>query len=288
MPSPRAASPLSGSFVKSSSVAIRALPVLNALPTKDPSIVRCQPSFTTPLPSGKSMTSWRKWRRSGSGSQTPTTSQCMSGRMLTEIARSRSRGSKFETKVFVMSSNSFSRSLSRCGSVLALGDSWEFNDGSDNEERMLGFPCVKCRTNSRGNSECALLFTFFRAGRRAAKRGHRRQRVHVVPPMHDLAVFDGNHRDEPVVVGGAGRDDLAVYLVFDDHDTRILRSVNDERVRTMQHDAVAVACVERYERLTTIQSLRPAWKNISKLEHDIVGDGIKIVVAIDETGQSLL
>src|SRR3984893_11343826 len=132
------------------------------------------------------------------------------------------------------------------------------------------------------------LFTFARAGRRLAKRSHRRQRVHVVPPMHDLAIFDSNHRNEPVVVGGAGCDYLAVYLVFDDHDTRVLRSVNDERVRAMQDDVVAVACVERHERLTAIQCLGPAWKNISKLELRIVGDGIKIVVAVDETGQTLL
>src|SRR6202030_4175765 len=104
-----------------------------------------------------------------------------------------------------------------------------------------------------------LLFTFSRAGS-LAKRSHRRERVHVVPPMHYLAVFDSNHRDEPVVVGGAGRNYLAVYLLFDDHDTRVLRSVNDERVRAMQDDAVAVACVELHERLTAIQSLRPAWK----------------------------
>src|SRR5271155_1311559 len=34
--------------------------------------------------------------------------------------------------------------------------------------------------------------------------------------------------------------------------------------------------------------LGPAWKNIAKLENHIVGDGIKIVVAVDETGQTLL
>src|SRR6266436_8954668 len=85
--------------------------------------------------------------------------------------------------------------------------------------------------------------------------------------MHDLAGFDSNHRDEPVVVGGTGRDYLAVYLVFDDHDTRVLRSVDDERVRAMQDDVVAVACVEHHERLTTIQCLGPAWKNIRSEEH---------------------
>src|SRR5271156_7239914 len=105
--------------------------------------------------------------------------------------------------------------------------------------------------------------------------------------MHDLAVFDGNHRDEPVVIRGTARDYPAVYLVFDDHHMRVLRSVNDERVRAMQDDAVAVACVKRQERLTTIQYLGPAWENISKLEHRRVGDRIKIVLAVNETGQAL-
>jgi hypothetical protein len=50
----------------------------------------------------------------------------------------------------------------------------------------------------------------------------------------------------------------------------------------MQDDALAVACVERYERLTTIHCLGPAWENISKLEHRIVGNGVEIVVAVDE------
>jgi len=106
--------------------------------------------------------------------------------------------------------------------------------------------------------------------------------------MHDLAVFDGNHRDEPVVVGGGSGDYLAVYLVFDDHDTRVLRPVSDERIRAMQDDALAVACVERYERLATMHCLGPAWENISKLEYRIVGNGVEIVVAVHEAGQTLL
>ena len=71
-----------------------------------------------------------------------------------------------------------------------------------------------------------MLFTFSRAARRLAKRGHRRERVHVVPPMQDLAVFNGNHRDEPVVVGDARRKYFAMYVIFNDHDTRVLGSVN--------------------------------------------------------------
>jgi len=32
------------------------------------------------------------------------------------------------------------------------------------------------------------------------KRSHGCQRVHIVPPLHDLSALDGNDRDEPVVV----------------------------------------------------------------------------------------
>src|ERR1700693_5321014 len=89
------------------------------------------------------------------------------------------------------------------------------------------------RPPPRAPASSALLFTFYCAGRRLAKRGHRRQRVHVVPPMHDLAVFDSYHRQEPVVVWGASSHHLAFYLVFDDHDPGVLRSLNDERFRVM-------------------------------------------------------
>src|SRR5438309_982413 len=32
------------------------------------------------------------------------------------------------------------------------------------------------------------------------KRSHGCQRVHIVPPLHDLSALDGNDRDEPVIV----------------------------------------------------------------------------------------
>src|SRR5258705_5911621 len=104
----------------------------------------------------------------------------------------------------------------------------------------------------------------------------------MVPPLDNLAVLDGNDRDEAVVVGGTVPDYFAVYLVFDNHDTGILRSVRNERIRAMQDDVVAIAHIERHERLTTIKSLGPSWENVSKLEHRVVGNGIEITVAVDQ------
>jgi hypothetical protein len=62
--------------------------------------------------------------------------------MLAETVRRRSRHSKFETKVFVRSRSSVSRSLSICSSGLAPGDFWglmELNKwlGSGEEVLML-------------------------------------------------------------------------------------------------------------------------------------------------------
>jgi len=79
-----------------------------------------------------------------------------------------------------------------------------------------------------------------------------------------------------------------MHLVFDDHDTRILRSVHDEFVRAMQDDIVTVARIECHQRITTAKCPGPSWENISKLEFSIVGDGIEIVVAIDKASQTLL
>jgi hypothetical protein len=50
-----------------------------------------------------------------------------------------------------------------------------------------------------------------------AKRSHRCQRVHIVPPLHNLAVLDSNDRDEPVIVGCARFDNPTVHLIFEDH-----------------------------------------------------------------------
>ena len=68
----------------------------------------------------------------------------MTCRILAEIARSRSRHSKFETKVFVMSRSSFSRSLSLCRSGLALGDSWG-RIGSPISTKNSFFNLTKCQ-----------------------------------------------------------------------------------------------------------------------------------------------
>ena len=78
----------------------------------------------------------------------------------------RSRDSKFETKVFVMSSSNLRRSLSRCVSDLARGDSAEFSEWFGvREGRILASSDVQCRTNSLRKAKvvsCAFSFRWHR------------------------------------------------------------------------------------------------------------------------------
>ena len=79
----------------------------------------------------------------------------MSCRMLAEIARRRSRGSKFETKVFVMSRSNFSRSLSRSSSGLEVGDSLELIELFGMiEEFMLKFSVAHFSIERRSSCQC--------------------------------------------------------------------------------------------------------------------------------------
>jgi hypothetical protein len=66
--------------------------------------------------------------------------------MLAETARRRSRGSKFKTRVLVMSRSSRSRSLSVCSSGLGLAVSREVNGRSGiGEDLIIVTDLVKSR-----------------------------------------------------------------------------------------------------------------------------------------------
>src|SRR5260221_14142886 len=116
----------------------------------------------------------------------------------------------------------------------------------------------------------------------------RGQGVNLSPPLHDLAVLDGNDRDEAVVVGSTRPDCLTMDLVLENRNAGILRSVRDERTRAVEDDVVPIARIERHQRLAAVNSERPSWENVPELEHRDVGKGIEVMVPIDEAGQPLL
>jgi hypothetical protein len=58
----------------------------------------------------------------------------------------------------------------------------------------------------------------------------RSQRVHIISPMNDLSIGDGNDRDEPIVIRHARSQDFAVHLVFDDHNSAVVGMINDKLV----------------------------------------------------------
>src|SRR6202795_2855180 len=77
-------------------------------------------------------------------------------------------------------------------------------------------------------------------------------------------------------------------IVFDDDNARVLRSVYDKRVSAVEDNVVAVARIERHQGVTTTNGLGPSGEMISKFELCIVGDGVEIVVAVHQAGQTLL
>lgn len=77
-------------------------------------------------------------------------------------------------------------------------------------------------------------------------------------------------------------------IVFDDDNARVLRSVHNERVSAVEDDVVAVARIECHQGVTTTKCLGPSGEMISKFELRVVGDGVEIVVAVDQAGQTLL
>src|SRR5205085_11703111 len=83
-------------------------------------------------------------------------------------------------------------------------------------------------------------------------------------------------------------DNLTMDIVFDDDNARVLRSVHDKLVSAVEDDVVAVASVECHQGVTTTNSLGPSGEMISKFKLRVVGDGVEIVVAVDQAGQTLL
>src|SRR5258706_6653544 len=77
-------------------------------------------------------------------------------------------------------------------------------------------------------------------------------------------------------------------IVFDDDNARVLRSVHNELVSTVEDDVVAVARIECHQSVTTTKCVWPSGEMISKFELRVVGEGVEIVVAVDQAGQTLL
>src|SRR5438874_11037173 len=77
-------------------------------------------------------------------------------------------------------------------------------------------------------------------------------------------------------------------IVFDHDKAWVLRSVYDELISDAEYDVVAVARIECHQGVTTTNCLGPSGEMVSKFKLRVVGDGVEIVVAVDQAGQTLL
>src|SRR3984885_10444811 len=105
--------------------------------------------------------------------------------------------------------------------------------------------------------------------------------------MNDLAICDGDNRDEPIIVRCPGPDLFPMHLVFEDQDAWLLRAMHDERIPAMQNRAVSVSGVERHQCVTAHDLRREAWEYISKFEYGVLSDRVEVVLAIDRAGEPL-
>jgi hypothetical protein len=64
--------------------------------------------------------------------------------------------------------------------------------------------------------------------------------------------------------------------------------VHDELISAVEDDVVAVARIECHQGVTTTNCLGPSGEMISKFKLRVVGDGVEIVVAVDQASQTLL
>lgn len=108
------------------------------------------------------------------------------------------------------------------------------------------------------------------------------ERIHVVPPMRDLPVFDPDDRAEPIVVLHAGREDRPMDLVFDDDDTAVIRLVGDQSIGGPERDVVDIAPERGHQVGPPLDDARPAGHVVEHLVDGLVGEGVKEVLAVDE------
>src|ERR1700692_774272 len=104
-----------------------------------------------------------------------------------------------------------------------------------------------------------------------------RQRVHIVPPMDDLSVLDGDDRYEPVVVGNATRKDCAVHLVFENCDATTLGMVYNKSVGGVQPDVVAIPRELSHQVSSASNRWRPPRNAIAKLKKRVLCNRVEIV-----------
>lgn len=100
--------------------------------------------------------------------------------------------------------------------------------------------------------------------------------------MDDLSVLDRDDRNEPIVIGYASRENLAVYFVFEDYNATILSMVYNKSVGRVKSDVVAISGELSHQISSTSNRLGPPWKAIAKVEKCVIRNRVEIMLAINE------
>src|SRR5208337_4732625 len=100
--------------------------------------------------------------------------------------------------------------------------------------------CFRVSETSKGDWSLGACATRLAASAASRQRTPCRERVHVVPPVGDLALVDVNDGAEAIVVGRAVRQDRSVDLVLDHDNASAVCVVDDEMVGGVQLDGLHV------------------------------------------------
>src|SRR5580704_1748588 len=109
-----------------------------------------------------------------------------------------------------------------------------------------------------------------------------RERVHVVPPVRDLALADVDDGAEAIVVGGAVRQDRAVDLVLDDDHAFAVCLVDDEMVGSVELDGLDVTAKLAHERGASAHDTRPSPEVVEDLVDGVLVHDVEEVLPVDE------
>jgi hypothetical protein len=100
--------------------------------------------------------------------------------------------------------------------------------------------------------------------------------------VHDLSIADRDDGKEPVVVWSACRENRTVYFAFEDNNAAVFSVVDDKLISRVQPDIVAVPGVLSHQIGPSSNRPRPTRKVVEKLKKSVIGDGVEIMLAINE------
>src|SRR5580692_8442414 len=103
--------------------------------------------------------------------------------------------------------------------------------------------------------------------------------------MDDSSVFNGDNRNEPVVVGSAARKNRAMHFIFDDDDATVLGAMNSQCIARVKLDRLPISGEAGHQIGSPLNRHRPTWEVIAGFENCFFGKHVEIMLAVNQSTQ---